>query len=61
MNIPVFAVIGLSGTPSHPENVFCLPLEVAKYPEIYRSILEKYARDPPDKPFFWDTINKKLI
>lgn len=60
MNIPVFVVIGLSGTPNHPDHIFCLPLEIAKYPELFRSVLDKYAREPPNKPFFWDTKNKKL-
>jgi len=60
MNIPVFIAIGLAGTPHNPEFMFCLPLEEAKYPELFRSILEKYERKPPNKPFFWNTKNKKL-
>jgi len=52
-NIPVFIVIGIAGKPNNPELTFCLPLEVAKYPEIFPSILEKYERIPPNKPFFW--------
>jgi len=52
-NIPVFIVIGLAGKPSKPEYSFCLPLEVAKYPDIFPSILDKYERIPPNKPFFW--------
>ncbi|NMC27825.1 MAG: hypothetical protein GYA42_06715 [Syntrophomonadaceae bacterium] len=52
-NIPVFVMIGLSGTPAHPDFTFCVPLEVAKYPEIFPSILDKYERIPPNKPFFW--------
>jgi hypothetical protein len=60
MNIPVFIVIGLAGKPNNPEFVFCLPLEEAKYPELFPSILDKYEREPQDKPFFWDTKNKEL-
>ena len=60
MNMPVFIVIGLAGKPSHPEYIFCLPLEEAKYPELFPSVLDKYEREPPNKPFFWDTKNKKL-
>ena len=52
-NVPVFVVIGLAGKPGNPEMTFCLPLEVAKYPEIFPSVLEKYERIPPNKPFFW--------
>jgi len=51
--VPVFLVIGLMGRPSRPEYTFCLPLEVAKYPDIFPSILEQYERIPPNKPFFW--------
>jgi hypothetical protein len=57
--IPVFIVIGLAGRPSNPEMVFCLPLDVARYPEIFPSVLEKYERNPPDKPFFWRDRNLK--
>jgi hypothetical protein len=59
MNIPVFIVIGLFGKPSYPEYMFCLPLEVARYSELFPSVLDKFERHP-DKPFFWDTKNKKL-
>ena len=52
-NVPVFIVIGLAGKPSNPKMTFCLPLEVAKYPEIFPSVLEQYERIPPNKPFFW--------
>ncbi|MCG6142802.1 restriction endonuclease [Leptospira mtsangambouensis] len=55
--IPVFVVIGLGGEPDDPEYMFCIPLEEAKYPELFTSLLEKYER-PSDKEFFWR--NKKL-
>jgi hypothetical protein len=58
-NVPVFVVIGLSGKPNNPALTFCLPLKEAKYPDIFRSILEKYERDP-EKPFFWDSKVKVL-
>ena len=61
MNIPVFIAIGLAGTPHNPSFMFCLPLEEAKYPELFRSILKKYQREPKNKPFFWDAKNKKLL
>jgi hypothetical protein len=60
MNMPVFIVVGLAGKPSHPEYTFCIPLEEAKSPELLSGVLDKYEREPPDKPFFWDTENKKL-
>jgi hypothetical protein len=60
MNIPVFVAVGLAGTPKNPGFMFCIPLEEAGYPKLFRSILKKYQREPPDKPFFWDTKHKKL-
>ncbi len=50
--IPVFVVIGLSGTPNSPDAMYCLPLEEAKYPELFFSLLNNYERDPK-KSFFW--------
>jgi hypothetical protein len=60
MNIPVFIAIGLAGTPHNPGFMFCLPLKEAKYPELFRSILKKYQREPKNKPFFWDAKNMML-
>ena len=56
-NIPVFIVIGVGGSPTSPMTMYCLPLNEAKYPELYKSYLEKYKRSPV-KPFFWK--NNKL-
>ena len=50
--IPVFIIIGVSGTPEHPEHVFCIPLEEMKYPIVYESIFANYAR-LPNKPLFY--------
>lgn len=50
--IPVFVVIGVGGRPDNPEEMFCIPLREAKYPEIFPSVLEKYERTP-GKTFFW--------
>jgi hypothetical protein len=60
MNIPVFIAIGLAGTPKNPGFMFCIPLEEAGYPKLFRCILKKYQREPPNEPFFWDTKHKKL-
>ncbi|KCZ73387.1 hypothetical protein ANME2D_00453 [Candidatus Methanoperedens nitroreducens] len=51
-NIPTFIAIGLGGYPDDPERMFCIPLEEAKYPELYPSIYERYERNPR-KQFFW--------
>ena len=50
--IPVFVVVGVGGSPKNPETMFCIPLNDAKYPEIFPSVFEKYERDP-GKTFFW--------
>jgi len=50
--IPVFVVVGVGGSPNNPETMFCIPLNDAKYPEIFPSVFEKYERDP-GKTFFW--------
>jgi hypothetical protein len=60
MKMPVFIVIGLAGRPGNPGYTFCLPLEEAKNPELFSGVLDTGERDPPDKPFIWDTKNKRL-
>ncbi|MDT8357461.1 MAG: hypothetical protein RQ758_03040 [Methanomicrobiaceae archaeon] len=57
--IPVFIFIGLGGRPDNPETTFCIPLEEAKYPDLFPNVLEKYERTPPNKPFFWRDGNLK--
>ncbi|PXF62144.1 MAG: hypothetical protein C4B59_00600 [Candidatus Methanogaster sp.] len=50
--IPVFIVIGLGGEDNEPEDMFNIPLEEAKYPDLYPSVINRFSR-LPDKPFFW--------
>ncbi|MHC1572265.1 MAG: hypothetical protein ACXQTM_03780 [Methanosarcinales archaeon] len=50
--IPTFIVIGLGGDPRNPEQMFCIPLEKAKYPELYPSVFRRFERDPR-RSFFW--------
>lgn len=50
--LPVYVVIGLGGEPNNPNSMFCLPLTVAKFPEMYYSVIKKYER-PCNKPFLW--------
>ncbi len=50
--IPVFIVIGLGGDDGEPEEMFNIPLEEAKYPDLYPSVFNRFSR-PPDKSFFW--------
>jgi len=51
-DIPVFIVIGVGGEPDKPEDMFCIPLEDAKYPELFMSVLKKFERKS-DEGFFW--------
>ena len=50
--MPVFIVIGLGGDDDAPDEMFNIPLEEAKYPKLYPSVLNRFSR-PPDKSFFW--------
>jgi len=53
--MPVFIVIGLG---EDLDEMFNIPLEEAKYPDLYPSVFNRFSR-PPDKPFFWK--NGKLF
>ncbi len=55
---PTFIVIGLEGSASSPERMFCLPLKNAEYTNLYISFLKSYERSPKE-PFSW--INGTLI
>lgn len=50
--MPVFIVIGLAGTPDNPEEMYCILLNEARYPDIFPIILDKHRRIPT-LPFFW--------
>ncbi|MEK9150167.1 MAG: hypothetical protein AAB267_09010 [Candidatus Desantisbacteria bacterium] len=47
--IPVFVVIGLSGTPSAPEHLFLIPLPCLKHQFISENRLKKFERKPTDR------------
>ncbi len=51
--ISVFIVIGLGRNPEKPDNVFCIPLKVAKYPKLFPSVFLKYKRERAVAPFSW--------
>jgi len=54
-NMPLFIVIGIGNNiieNESPKYMFCIPLNKAKYPEIFKSILPQFERDPCKK-FFW--------
>lgn len=44
--IPVYVAIGVGGTPSSPSFLFFVPLqEIERYPVVYKSHLNKFARN----------------
>jgi hypothetical protein len=50
--IPFYVVLGLGGSPDSPTEMFCMPLEEAKNPQIHLNTLHKYYRNP-GKDFLW--------
>ena len=58
--IPVFIVVGLGGEPDNPEGLFCIPLEEAKYPNLFTNVLEKYEGNTENPSFFWKGKEKSL-
>lgn len=52
-NKPFFVVLGLGGTPDRPEKIFCIPIQEAKYPELYPSVLTKFSHET-GKDFLWN-------
>ncbi len=55
---PFFVILGLGGTPDRPEKMFCVPIQEAKYPALYSSVLTKFSHET-GKDFLWDehTLN----
>ncbi|WP_321417771.1 hypothetical protein [uncultured Methanomethylovorans sp.] len=43
----------MGGSAEYPGRMFCIPLEEAKYPALYKSVFEKFERDS-EKTFFWN-------
>ena len=56
--IPTYLILGLGGEPDNPDRLFCVPIEKAKYTELYLSLLEKYECEP-DTCLEW--INNSLV
>ena len=50
----VFLVIGLNGTPSDPDRMFCVRLDDIEYANPYLSRLEQYER-LPGKDFWYES------
>lgn len=54
LNIPVFVVIGLGGTPDKPQDVFIVPLAKMNSSTITKTELTNYKKENPETAFFWD-------
>lgn len=54
LNIPVFVVIGLGGTPDKPQEVFIVPLAKMNSSTITKTELTNYKKENPETAFFWD-------
>jgi len=50
--IPFYIIIGLGGDDDAPEKMFCIPLNEAKYPDLYPSVFKNFERNPTSE-FFW--------
>ena len=53
-NIPVTIIIGIGGTPSSPDNIYCIPLKALKYNTCNEEYLSRFKHDR-DRNFFYDT------
>jgi hypothetical protein len=45
-------VLSIGGYDNEPKEMFNIPLEEAKYPDLYPSVFNRFNRDP-NKAFFW--------
>jgi hypothetical protein len=54
-----FVVIGVGGTPEHPDYMYCLPLWQARHNRLKPDDLKRYRRDPRRK-FAYDRASGEL-
>ncbi|MCZ7401672.1 MAG: hypothetical protein O8C61_05570 [Candidatus Methanoperedens sp.] len=59
-NIPFFMVLGLGGTAANPEQIFIVPLNRLKYPDIKKYYLDQFEKRNKNKPFSYNSLRKKL-
>jgi hypothetical protein len=57
--VPVFVVIGISGEPNNPKEIFVVPLKALKYRYVEKSYLKKFEKKDTTKNFFFDS--KKIV
>ena len=58
-NIPVFVILGIGGTPSEPENVYCVPLKAMKYSNAKKDYIEGFKHDI-SKSFYYHLKEERL-
>ena len=59
-SIPVFIILGIGGTPSAPENVFCIPLQALQNAHVEKEYLEKFRHQNPKNFYYFAKENKLL-
>jgi hypothetical protein len=52
--IPFYIVLGFGGSPDSPSEIFCVPLEEAKNPQIHTSSLQRYRHNPTED-LLWES------
>jgi len=50
--IPFYIVLGFGGSPDSPIELFCMPLQEAKNPQIHIDMLRRYYHDR-GRNFIW--------
>ena len=57
----VFALIGVGGSPSAPEEVYIVPLRSLKYPFALKEYLERYRAESTSGKFYYDFGKERLV
>lgn len=59
-NIPVLILLGVGGTPDHPEDIFSIPLRLLQKPYPIRKSFVERLRINPDKHILYTTNHHNL-
>jgi len=58
--IPVFIVLGVGNTPSHPSEIYIVPLNKIEGPKLHAMELKPYQRQKPYDSFYLNCARKTL-